>query len=70
MSLITLQIEPKLLLRLLAVLERIASALEREYPDVAVRRGPPAGVENLTVFDPEKEFDLEQEEERQREAGL
>jgi hypothetical protein len=70
MSLISLNIEPTLFKRLLLVLERIASALEREYPDTTIRRGPPAGPENLTVFDPEKEFDIEQEEERLRQAGF
>lgn len=71
MNLVNLNIEPTLFKRLLAVLERIASSLERAYPDITVRHDfKPAGPENLTVFDPEKVFDLEQEEDRQREAGL
>jgi hypothetical protein len=71
MSLITINVEPSLFKRLLLVLERIASALERAYPDIAIgRMGEPAGPENLTVFDPEKEWEREQEEDRQRELGL
>jgi hypothetical protein len=71
MSLIEIKAEPELLKRLLAVGERIASALERAYPEPAViMPHKPYGVEALITFDPEKQFELEEEESRQRENGL
>jgi hypothetical protein len=70
MSLIEIKAEPELLKRLLAVGERIASALERAYPEITITQMKPYGVEALTTFDPENQFEIEEEEQRQREQGL
>jgi hypothetical protein len=70
MSLIELKIEPALLKRLLSCLEIIADSLERAYPHVEVRKQMrPFGVEALSQFDPEAEFERQEEESRQRENG-
>lgn len=66
-SLVTVNIEPTLLKRLITCLERIAAALERAYPDITISNvATPAPAENLFTFDPEKEWEKEQEEERQQ----
>jgi hypothetical protein len=71
MSLIEIKAEPELLKRLLAVGERIASALERAYPQPStVRQIEPYGPEALFQFDPETERELQDEEERQKNLGL
>jgi hypothetical protein len=70
MSLVTVNIEPAFLKELLAVARRIADALERAYPPILEHVSlKPAGPENLTTFDPEKEWELENEEERLKNLG-
>ena len=57
--------------RVASALERIADAVERAYPPIReIPRGVPAPPENLTVFDPEKECQLQEEEDRQEALGL
>jgi hypothetical protein len=71
MSLIEIKAEPELLKRLLGVLNRIADALDRAYPEPQItRQAKPYGPEALTTFSPEHEWEIEQEEERQREQEL
>jgi hypothetical protein len=70
MSLIEIKAEPELLKKLLSVLNRIADALDRAYPEQQIIQSKPYGPEALMTFDPEKEWELEEEEERQREQGL
>lgn len=57
------------LARVAIALERIADALDRYIPMSRKVDTKPAGVDNLFVFDPEKEWEKQQEEERQKEAG-
>jgi hypothetical protein len=55
----------------ISVLTRIAEALERAYPPIVeMPTVTPAPPENLTTFDPEAEWNREQEEERQEQLGL
>ena len=67
MALLEVKIE---LNRVVRALERIADVLERAYPPPQKIDSKPAGVDNLTVFEPEEEWQREQEDERQREQGL
>jgi hypothetical protein len=57
------------LARVASALERIADSLERAIPKPREIDTNPAGVENLTQFSPEEEWEREIEEERQRAAG-
>jgi hypothetical protein len=47
--------------KLVKVLERIAEALDRAYPIRRTQDNQPAPLENLTEFDPEKQWEKEQE---------
>lgn len=69
MSLIEIKSEPELLKRLIGCLERIADALEIAYPHPQARQMKPYGPEALTTFDPEKEYEIEIEEERLKNLG-
>ena len=56
MSLIEIKAEPELLKKLLSVLNRIADALDRAYPEQQIIQSKPYGPEALMTFDPEKEW--------------
>lgn len=70
MSLIEIKTEPGLFRHLISVLNRIADALDRAYPQSnPYRQGKPYGPEDLITFDPEKEAAIEAEESRREENG-
>lgn len=51
-------------------LRRIAEALERAYPEPTIREiAEPAGPESLIEYDPDKEWQRQQEEDRQENLG-
>jgi hypothetical protein len=57
--------------RVASALERIADALDRAFPPLRpVVESKPAPPENLFQFDPEAEWNKEEEEDRQREVEL
>jgi hypothetical protein len=57
--------------RVASALERIATACERAFPEPRpVITSKPAPPENLFQFDPEKECERQEEEERREQARL
>ena len=56
--------------RVARALERIADILERHIPPVRKIDIKPSGVEDLIQFDPEAQWQREQVEERETEAGV
>jgi hypothetical protein len=57
--------------RVASALERIADAADRAFPHPnPVVQSKPAPPENLFVFDPEKECERQEEEERREQARL
>jgi len=66
MPLISVNVAPKLLERLVAVLERIATVAERQFPARKIQKlDKPIGLEAMTRFDPEKAWILEVERQQQ-----
>ncbi len=67
MALVNISVEPGLLKELIQVLTRIAAGIDRAYPpprDSATFKGyKPHGPEDIVEFNPESEWQKEQEEE-------
>jgi hypothetical protein len=70
-ALVDLKFDPKSLERIASALERLADCAERAFPKPSIPlTGTPAPPENLTVFNPEDEWEREQEDERRAMLGL
>ena len=70
MALIEVKVEHGLFERLVKGIERIGDTLERYcFPASKLVASKPKPAEALIEFDPEREWQLEEEEERQRKLG-